>query len=234
MNQDAENYRERLNLLNKLVRAVCHHAKGVITTLEGGLYLVNSGIEKNNPERIRQGGQMLDRSARRFAHLISRILYWGAERDFSPVEINLIEIAQEVVNSLKDSFNHANVVLNCDFSEVGVITAEPSAISALIADLLDAHVEMCKASGKEECLVNFEIKRDAEKISFVVSDNCGFLSEEDIPTMMNPSFASQGKEILELNYYIINRIAKLHGGTFSMQISADSKVLSIVTIPLNI
>lgn len=195
--------------------------------------MINSGIDNSNAERIRQGKEMLDRSARRFAHVISRILYWGVEREFVPLKINPVETAREVIDSFQESFAQAKIILHPAFNEVGFVNAQPSAISALLTNLLDSHLEMCRISGKKECSIHFEIKKDNEKLFFIVSDNSGFLSEEDIQVLMKHSFASEGKEILELNYYIINHIAELHGGTFTIQISDEGKTLfSIVTIPL--
>lgn len=233
MSEGSEKYREKFHSLNKLVRAVCHHGKGIVTALEGGLYLINSGMEKSDPERIQQGKAMLDRSLLRFVHLISRILYWGAEREFTPVEMNPIETAQEIIAAFRELSAQADVTLNCTFGETGYMRAEPHAISALIADLIDAHLEMCRGSTQKGRSIDFTVERQGDKISFIVSDDSGFLSEEDIKVLMNPSFASQGKEILELNYYIIKRITERHGGTLAVQISDDGKARSIVTIPVN-
>jgi hypothetical protein len=56
----------QLESIGLLISSVSHVIKGLLSGLDGGVYLVNTGLEKGNQKRITQGWEMVQMTTPRF------------------------------------------------------------------------------------------------------------------------------------------------------------------------
>ena len=71
----------QLTSIGLLVGSISHGIKGLLTGLDGGIYLVNSGFEKDRPERVTKGWEMVQRNVDRIRSMVLDILYYAKDRE---------------------------------------------------------------------------------------------------------------------------------------------------------
>ena len=71
----------QLESIGMLISSVSHGIKGLLTGLDGGTYLVNSGLQRNDPQRVKQGWEMVQRNIERIRGTVMNILYYAKERE---------------------------------------------------------------------------------------------------------------------------------------------------------
>jgi PAS domain S-box-containing protein len=60
----------QLASIGLLVGSISHGIKGLLTGLDGGIYMVNSGFAKEKPERIEKGWEMVQRNVERIRSMV--------------------------------------------------------------------------------------------------------------------------------------------------------------------
>jgi PAS domain S-box-containing protein len=70
-----------LTSLGLLIGSVSHALKGLLNGLAGGMYLVETGYKKDNPDRVRQGWEIVQRNVGRIRATVSDILYYAKDRE---------------------------------------------------------------------------------------------------------------------------------------------------------
>ena len=63
-----------------LISSISHGIKGMLTGLDGGIYLVKIGHGKRQPARLEKGWEMVQRNVDRIRNMVLNILYYAKER----------------------------------------------------------------------------------------------------------------------------------------------------------
>ncbi len=80
---------DQLTSIGLLVGSISHGIKGLLTGLDGGIYMVNSGFERDKPERVKKGWEMVQRNVDRVRSMVLDILYYAKDRELIVEDINL-------------------------------------------------------------------------------------------------------------------------------------------------
>jgi PAS domain S-box-containing protein len=71
---------DKLTSVGMLIGTISHGIKGLLNGLDGGIYLLNSGLQKNDRARIDKGWDMTLRNVRRIRTMVMDILYYAKDR----------------------------------------------------------------------------------------------------------------------------------------------------------
>ena len=71
----------QLASIGLLVGSISHGIKGLLSGLDGGIYLVNTGLEKERPERVKKGWEMVQRNVAAIRSMVLDILYYAKDRE---------------------------------------------------------------------------------------------------------------------------------------------------------
>jgi PAS domain S-box-containing protein len=86
----------QLTSIGLLVGSISHGIKGLLTGLDGGIYLVSSGFEKDDRARVTKGWQMAQRNVERIRSMVLDILYYAKDRDLAPAEADVVKLGEEL------------------------------------------------------------------------------------------------------------------------------------------
>jgi len=102
---------ERLAAIGQTVATLSHHIKNILQGIQGGSYLIQTGLETHKEMFISKGWKIVERNQNRISALILDMLTFSKERKPELVEENLNHIVQEVVDLMQDRAARANVIL---------------------------------------------------------------------------------------------------------------------------
>ena len=223
----------QLTSLGLLIGSISHGIKGLLTGLDGGIYLVNSGMERNDGARTTRGWEMVRRNVDRIRSLVLDILYYAKDREPNWEMVSAASIAEDVCGVTEPRAREQGVQLRCDVDpEAGAFEADAKAIRALLVNLIDNSIDACRVDRKKpDHQVRVGVRGDGDRIRFEVADNGIGMEQETREKAFTLFFSSKGTEGTGRGLFISNRIAPAHGGTIEVQSQPDQGTCFRVGIP---
>lgn len=223
----------QLESVGLLISSVSHGIKGLLTGLDGGKYLVTSGLERHDPKRVKKGWEMVERNIDQVRGMVLNILYYAKERELDREEVDpkrLIAEACETVRS-RAAAHHVALVQTPE-AGAGTVQADPTALSSLLVNLLENAVDACRVDRKKAAhRVTISASGRPDHVRFEVEDNGIGMDSETRSRAFSLFFSSKGAEGTGLGLFVANKIAKAHGGRIRLESEPDRGTRFIVMIP---
>ena len=210
---------DKLSSVGLLIGSISHGIKGLLNGLDGGIYLVNTGLKKDDRSRIDQGWEIASRNIRRIRSMVMDILYYAKDRELQWEEISIKELMEEVCENFGDRAKRNNIDYICEIDpEAEKLEADRNALRSLLINLLDNSLDACRIDTKKKShTVTLKVGNNPEQISFNISDNGIGMDRETREKAFSLFFSSKGAGGTGLGLFIANKIAEAHGGSIRIE-----------------
>jgi signal transduction histidine kinase len=227
--------RDQSNSLGMLINSISHGIKGVLATLDGGIYIVNSGFERDDQSRLKEGWDIVQRNIDQMRNLVLHILYYATERGLEFWSIDAARFAEEVLTKMEYRADALGVDLERDFDpSVGEFEADENALRVALVNILENALDACQADDvKGTHRVSFGLSRDGEEVIFTVLDNGIGMDRETRERLFRPLFCSVGRERIGLGLSVCNKIVRQHGGSLGVSSTLGVGSSFTLRIPRN-
>ena len=209
---------ERLAAVGKTVAGLAHGIKNLITGLEGGMYMLGSGISKNKVDRVEKGLDMLGRNINRVSMFVKEFLNFSKGRTINAELTNPAKIAEEVVDLYAARAKELGIVLNHRSSgsiEPALIDYE--SMHECLTNLVGNAIDACRMSDSPgQCHVRVKTLEENGIIIYeVVDDGCG-MDYEVKQKAFTTFFTTKGLGGSGIGLLMTKKIVQEHGGTIEM------------------
>jgi len=223
----------QLESIGLLISSVSHGIKGLLNGLDGGMYLVNSGMAKGNQERLEKGWEMVQRNVERIRSQVLNILYYAKEREPNWETVSASGLAEEILTMTEPQATELGVTLEKDVDPgAGNFEADPQAMRSLLLNLMENSLDACRVdNSKSEHKVRLSAKGGDDHIRFEIEDNGIGMDQETRDKAFSLFFSSKGAEGTGLGLFIAHKITTAHGGEITLESEPDRGSKFIVSIP---
>jgi signal transduction histidine kinase len=223
---------DKLTSVGLLIGTISHGIKGLLNGLDGGIYLVNTGLKNNNRKRIDEGWEIASRNIRRIRSMVMDILYYAKDREPDWEEFSVKELKEEICENFEHRAKRLNIEYSCIInSEVCQIEADKNAVKSMLINLLDNSLDACRIDKKKDKhKISFEIKDQPDCVIFEISDNGIGMDRETREKALSMFFSSKGSGGTGLGLFIANKIVESHGGKIKIESEEDEGSKFIVTM----
>jgi len=230
---DIRRLQSQLTSSGQLLGSISHSIKGVMTGLEGGIYIVNSGLKKNNQKTIQKGWGMVEKNVDRISNMVRNILYYTKERDLKWENIDLGEIARDVCTHFSMKMEESSIKFDCNFCEyAGTVHGDPDLLHSTFVNILENAVYACSADRrKTDHFIRWTIKDDGQYIISQFTDNGIGMDEESKDKMFTLFFSSKGAKGTGLGMFIANHVIDKHGGKILVDSSPQNGTTITIQLP---
>ncbi len=162
-----------LTMMGQTIANMAHGIKNILTGLEGGIYMVDHGLNNNNRKEAYKGWKIIKRNVDRITTNVKDILYCAKRREH---KISLIE-PNKVVGEIFDLYNRTasndKIKLNMKIDKsLGKIPLNYEGLHAILSNLVHNAIEACKFdTNKQKHSVSIQSKRKGPIAVFEVSDD---------------------------------------------------------------
>ncbi len=224
----------QLASIGLLVGSISHGIKGLLTGLDGGIYMVNSGFAKDKPERVEKGWEMVQRNVERIRSMVLDILYYAKDRELAVEAVDLAAIVAEFREGLEKKASDADVSLSFDLGEdLGTFEGDPQALRAMLLNLLENSLDACRMDkDKDGHAIRLAIHRDEPWMRIEVEDNGLGMDRETREKIFSLFFSSKGIKGTGLGLFISNKIVDKHGGDIVVESEPGRGTRFTVRLPL--
>lgn len=209
---------ERLAAVGQTVAGLAHTIKNLLMGLEGGMYMVDSGLQKGDADRLSQGWEMLQRNFEKTASMVRDFLSFAKGRVPQLVLTDPQKLVREVVALYKETAKRQGV--NLVVEELHTMFDTPldrdgmeACLTNLISNAIDAVMLREEEGGKVVVRA-----RDADGVLlFEVEDNGVGMESEVSKQVFTTFFTTKGGKGTGLGLLTTRKIVQEHGGTIELE-----------------
>jgi PAS domain S-box-containing protein len=223
----------QLASLGLVISSISHGIKGLLTSLDGGMYLVNTGLGKNDRKRFEQGWKMVERNVIRIRRMVLDLLYYAKDRVPEWETTSALALAEEVCEVMRGKAAELGIDFRCEFDrEAGDFDADPKAVRSLLINLVENALDACRVDTKKNShQVRFFMNGLPEAVRFEVADNGIGMDQETRERAFGLFFSSKRGNGTGLGLFISNKIAQAHGGLIELESEPNRGTRLIVNLP---
>jgi signal transduction histidine kinase/FixJ family two-component response regulator len=222
-----------LSSLGLLIGSISHGIKGLLTGLDGGMYLLNSGLAKNNRQQIKEGSETVGLIVGRIRKMVLDILYYARERELKWEKVAVLTFAEEVAAIVESKMVSQGIEFVRDFDRsLGTIELDASVVHSALINILENAIEACvEDKSKPSHAIVFGARQDEGAILFDVQDNGTGMDKETQERLFTLFFSSKGQKGTGLGLFIANQIIRQHGGSIRVESKRGEGSVFRIRIP---
>lgn len=209
---------ERLATVGQTVAGLAHTIKNLLMGLEGGMYMVNSGLCRGDPTRITNGWGMLQRNFEKTTALVKDFLDFAKGRlpELRPTDPNAL--ARDIVNLYVEAARQQGVELVFEPApDLAPAPLDPGGIEACLTNLLSNAIDAATLRETGGGRVLLRTRNGGDGVIFEVVDNgCG-MDWEIKGKVFTTFFTTKGGKGTGLGLLTTRKIIEEHGGRVEVE-----------------
>lgn len=224
---------DNLAALGLMIGSISHGIKGLLTGLDGGVYLVNAGIKKKDLGRIREGWEIILLMIDRIRKMANDILLHAKQRDLEIKSVDLLSFANEVAGMVASKMEKHGIAFIRDFdADAGKCRIDAGHVNTALINILENAIDACvKNNPAKNRQITFGLKTDKRYVFFTVADSGIGMDAKTRDQIFSLFFSSKGRKGTGLGLFISNKIICEHDGTIHVDSALDRGTTFIVKIP---
>ncbi|BDQ33614.1 response regulator [Pseudodesulfovibrio portus] len=221
---------DHLTSLGIMLGSMSHGVKGMLTSLDGGIYRLESGLKKNDQERVDAATKTLKAMIGRVKKMVLDILYYAKSRELETEKVDATGFLRDTASIAEAKADAACVEFACDVpDDLGELNVDTAAMSAALVNFLENGVDAveCRENGR----VELTARRENGALVVTVSDNGMGMDRETREKIFTLFFSSKGKKGTGIGLFISNQTIERHGGSISVDSVPDRGSTFTITLP---
>jgi signal transduction histidine kinase len=224
---------DHLSSLGLMISSISHGIKGLLTGLDGGMYMLESGFAQKSENRIQEGWDVIKLMVERIRKMVLDILYYAKERDLKWERIDALSFAEEVAKVLAPKMSDHHIEFEKKFdTQIGKFEVDAGYIHSALINILDNAVDACLIdSTKKAYKISFCVGQSKNYIDFEVIDNGIGMDSETRDKIFTPFFSAKGEKGTGLGLFIAKKIIEQHGGHITVKSNLGKGTRFKIRIP---
>lgn len=157
---------DHLSVLGLMIGSISHSLKGLLTGLDSGIYLLDSGFKKEDTKRVEEGWGLVKLMVGRIRKMILDILFYAKEREVDLENVNIADFAEETAMVVESKIASQQIEFIKDFKAVSSKTfnIDPPAIQSALINILENAVDACmRDKEKDSHRIVFSAREEISK-----------------------------------------------------------------------
>jgi signal transduction histidine kinase len=223
-----------LSSLGLMIGTVSHNIKGLLTNLDGGLYIARSGLKHKSLSDTSDGLDMLAQNVEKLKQMIMDILMYAKERptDIQPVPLAKFLAEIEETMAMKVSRHAIDFKIISDQAPDPLHLDAPAMMSALV-NILDNAVDACLEDKEKQrhqiCLTIAQ--KDGSLVMEIQDDGCG-MDVETKSKIFDLFFSSKQVKGTGFGLFIARNIIAQHQGSIAVESVKRRGATFTILLPL--
>jgi PAS domain S-box-containing protein len=208
---------ERFAAVGQTVAGLAHGIKNILMGLEGGMYVVNSGIERSDNELVTSGWKMLENNITKISTVVKEYLQFARGTEIQVEMANPAEIAKEVFDLYHDLADQSGIAMTLDVPDsTKDAPLDPEGIHTCLANLVSNAIDACEFSDKKRKKISLTCREDNGTIVYEVKDNGTGMDYEVKKKIFSNFFTTKASgQGTGLGLLVTRRVVFEHGGDVS-------------------
>ncbi|MDQ7782755.1 MAG: ATP-binding protein [Desulfomonilaceae bacterium] len=223
-----------LAVLGETIAGMSHTIKNILCGLQGGVYVVDSGLKHGRQDRLGVGWDMVKNNVEKISDLVKGILYASKGREPEYEEVDPGELLHEICDLYESRARSDGVELTRAFdSKLGKCLLDPAGIHSAVSNLVSNALEACrKGDDGRACRIIVGGCIESGRLFLQVSDNGSGMPQEVKEKLFNRFYSTKGGKGTGLGLVITRKVVEEHGGEIHVESTTGHGTTFTIEIPL--
>ena len=209
---------ERLAAVGQTVAGLAHTIKNLLMGLEGGMYMVDTGIHRGDADRLVNGWQILKRNFEKTTALVKDFLSFAKGRLPELVLTDPNLLARNIVELYHDAAAKQGVDLLLEGSpEIREAMLDPHGMETCLTNLVSNGIDAATTPSQHGGKVAVRTREEGDALVFEVVDNGTGIDQEVKSKIFTTFFTTKGGKGTGLGLLTTRKIVQEHGGQVEME-----------------
>lgn len=224
---------DQLTSLGMMLGSMSHGVKGLLTALDGGIYRVDSGLKKNDMDRVEKGWKVVKHRIGHMKKMVMDTLYYAKSRELDCRPLTLGDFATDLAETVEPKAAEHGVTFIRDFSSNDhEFHADPDGLAPALINFLENAVDACLYDrSKSDHTVTFRTCVGNGVVHFEISDNGTGMDRETRENMFTLFFSSKGANGTGIGLFISNQMIDRHHGSIEVDSTVGQGTRFHIRIP---
>ncbi|AGW13607.1 putative two-component hybrid sensor and regulator [Megalodesulfovibrio gigas DSM 1382 = ATCC 19364] len=229
---------DHLASLGLMLGSMSHGVKGLLTSLDGGVYKVEAGLRRENDAKVREGWGIVRDKIARIRKMVLDILYYAKSREPERVRVDAAAFARDLAEVAGAKAASRGVQCIVDIAPgAGQIAMDETAMHSALVNFLENAVDACAEAAHQqqvppaEKAVRLHVADVDGQLAFEIVDNGVGMDQHTREKMFTLFFSSKGSRGTGLGLFISNQIVAQHGGRILVESEPDHGSRIVITLP---
>jgi signal transduction histidine kinase len=225
---------KQLIMLGQTIAGMAHSVKNIMMGLDGGIYVVNKGIEAKNQDEIKEGWEIVLLNFEKISAIVKDILYCSKDREPNLERIDPNEVAHQVYDLFKGVAPRYAVEIKLDLdANLKEALVDPIGLHTVLSNLVANALDACKVDlWKDEHLIEIRTRLGASGTMIVeVADNGIGIDKGLKEHVFEEFFTSKGDQGTGLGLMVTQKILREHGGSITFRSRPGEGTTFVATFP---
>jgi signal transduction histidine kinase len=185
---------DHLSSLGLKISSISHGIKSLLAGLDGGVYLVDTGFEKEKPERIKEGWDGLKTIISRIRKLVHKV--------------DVLNFVDDVAATVELKIKAKGIEFVCNFdTALGAFEIDAGVVRLALINILENALDACiEDEAPKSHKIVFDVYQNEKQIVFEINDNGIGMDRETRESLFTLFFSSKGNKGTGLGLFIADKI----------------------------
>lgn len=225
--------KDHLTSLGLMIGSVSHGIKGLLTSLDGGVYLLNSALKKEDRDQAREGLMLVQQMTGKIKKMILDILFYAKDRELHRDTVSASTFVSDLMQTISARAAALSIALKSPLPHPDItFQADAGVLHSALINILDNALDACAADASKNHQVTLKTTSTPKKIMFHITDNGIGMDPDEVDKAFTLFHSGKGHKGTGLGLYISRHIVDQHGGSISVQ--SEKGHGTTFTVTLNI
>jgi signal transduction histidine kinase len=223
---------QRLAAIGQTVAGLAHCVKNILNGIQGGSYILDGALEKDDPTRRDRGWAMVKRNVAFMSDLVMDMLSYARQREPAREPVDPRRLLEDVRQLVDVRRGQKGVQITCQVApDVQKVPLDVTAMKRCLLNLAGNAVDACDPEGGRVVL-GCDRAPEGGAVRFTVADNgCG-IPAKHLDHLFEMFFSTKGAKGTGLGLAVSKKIVDEHGGRIHAESRVGEGTQFVIDLPL--
>jgi signal transduction histidine kinase/HAMP domain-containing protein len=218
---EVKRLQSELALLGETIAGMSHSIKNILMGLQGGVYVLDSGLSRGNDARAQEGWAMVKNNIAKISDLVKGILYASKQREPEYRECDPAQLLAEVCDLFDRRAADDGIEIVRNFPQsMSPGLLDSAAIHSALSNLISNALEACRSKASSDGgrgRVTVGGHRLNGTLCLTVEDNGSGMPEEVKENLFKKYYSTKGSKGTGLGLVLTKKVVTEHKGRISVE-----------------
>jgi signal transduction histidine kinase len=228
--------KDELAIMGRAVSEMAHRIKNIVMGLEGGIYVVDIGMQDGDEEALAKGWRMVEGNVRKVSAVVRDLLYCSKTREPSMQDgVRPLGLLEDVCELFRHRARDHGIRLDLEVvRDPGPGRYDPEGLHGMMTNLVANALDACRFDPAEDKDHRIVVRCDVDPLGHTVievSDTGVGIPRELANKVFEDYFSTKGTEGTGLGLLVAKKTVEEHGGTIAFDSVENRGTVFRITLP---
>jgi signal transduction histidine kinase len=201
-----------------MLSSVSHGVKGILTGLDAGVYLAESGLRKSRMDQAQEGLETVKEMVERVRRVVQDVLYFAKERPLECKRVKVADFVESLLALASPKIRRHSIELVTEMAvDPGEFEIDEGISAPALLNIFDNAVDACVDDRtKSDHRITFRVRGDGDHVTFEIKDDGIGMNTGARENIFSLFFSSKGQDGTGLGLFIAQQVVRQHGGSIDV------------------